>query len=39
LASTAGSLSIRRIRRILEARVLADNPMTLDELAVEFGVD
>ena len=27
-----------RERRVLEARVLADKPMTLDELAVEFGV-
>jgi hypothetical protein len=27
-----------RERRILEARVLADKPMTLDELAQEFGV-
>lgn len=27
-----------RERRVLEARVLADNPMTLEELAEEFGV-
>ena len=27
-----------RERRVLEARVLADKPMTLEELAEEFGV-
>jgi RNA polymerase sigma-32 factor len=27
-----------RERRVLEARVLADKPMTLEELAAEFGV-
>jgi RNA polymerase sigma-32 factor len=27
-----------RERRVLEARVLADQPMTLEELAAEFGV-
>jgi RNA polymerase sigma-32 factor len=27
-----------RERRILEARVLADKPMTLEELAAEFGL-
>ena len=27
-----------RERRVLEARMLADKPMTLEELAAEFGV-
>jgi RNA polymerase sigma-32 factor len=27
-----------RERRVLEARVLAEKPMTLEELAAEFGV-
>jgi RNA polymerase sigma-32 factor len=27
-----------RERRVLEARVLADKPMTLEELAAQFGV-
>ena len=27
-----------RERRVLEARVLADQPMTLEDLAAEFGV-
>jgi RNA polymerase sigma-32 factor len=27
-----------RERRVLEARLLADDPMTLEELAEEFGV-
>ncbi len=31
------NLSVRE-RRILEARLLADEPMTYEELGVEFGV-
>jgi len=27
-----------RERRVLEARMLADQPMTLEELATEFGI-
>jgi RNA polymerase sigma-32 factor len=35
--SKLNKLSLRE-RRVLEARVLADNPMTLEELAAEFGI-
>jgi RNA polymerase sigma-32 factor len=35
--SKLDKLSLRE-RRVLEARVLADKPMTLEELAEEFGV-
>jgi RNA polymerase sigma-32 factor len=35
--SKLNKLSLRE-RRVLEARVLADNPMTLEELSAEFGI-
>jgi RNA polymerase sigma-32 factor len=36
--SSALSVLNERERRIFEARRLADNPATLEELAIEFGV-